>query len=386
MKKILFVGGGSGGHILPLIGVATVLKSKKPDWKMSALCEKSGVLSDILEKSDVFNGKTYKIFAGKFRRYHGEGWRQILDLKTMFFNLRDAIYTLLGLVQSFFYLLFNRPDFIFLKGGFVSVPIGLCAALLRIPYSTHDSDILPGLANRIVSRWAKMHFVGMPAELYNYPQNKTFFVGVPLQQEYVDSSIEKFAEYRSDFAIEKDEMVLFITGGGLGAQRLNNDVVSVSKNLLEKVKTLKIYHQSGRGNEQKLSSEYDNILPKDLRGRVFVTDGFITDMWRYYGASDVVLTRAGATNMAECAALSKPTVVVPNPYLTGGHQLHNADTLKSLGAIKVVHEGQVRELEDTLVEILTNRAVRIDMSKNISEIAVKNSAEVVANKLIEAVI
>ena len=113
-----------------------------------------------------------------------------------------------------------------------------------------------------------------------------------------------------------------------------------------------------------------------------VTEGFIPDMWRYYGASDVVLTRAGATNMAECAALNRPTVVMPNPLLTGGHQLHNAAKLESIGAIQVVHEGNLDELAFTLKQLLTDINAREQLSGAIAKMAKIHAAQDIALEII----
>src|SRR5690606_12676531 len=125
----------------------------------------------------------------------------------------------------------HRPDALFVKGGFVGVPLGLAAAMLKIPYITHDSDAVPGLANRLIARWAKAHAVAMPKEAYGYPANKTFHVGTPIASVYEPVTADRQARYKKSFGLPKTAKVLLVTGGGLGAKRLNVAVAKVAKTL-----------------------------------------------------------------------------------------------------------------------------------------------------------
>jgi UDP-N-acetylglucosamine--N-acetylmuramyl-(pentapeptide) pyrophosphoryl-undecaprenol N-acetylglucosamine transferase len=176
---IVVTGAGSGGHITPVLAVAHELKKQQEDIRIVYIGQKGDSLADV-PAADQNIDEVFLIQAGKLRRYHGEGWRQLLDLPTMWKNIRDAGRVVVGLFQSFNLLRKIRPEVIFIKGGFVGVPVGLAAAVLRIPYITHDSDALPGLANRIIAPWAKKHAVGLPKEVYSYPPDKTITVGVPL--------------------------------------------------------------------------------------------------------------------------------------------------------------------------------------------------------------
>src|SRR5207253_4160634 len=112
------------------------------------------------------------------------GWKNLIDIPMMLKNLRDAFRVVIGMWQSYRLLKKLKPSVIFIKGGFVGVPVGLAAAKRKIPYVTHDSDVLPGLANHIIARWASAHAVAMPKQLYHYPQDKTYTVGVPVSGEY----------------------------------------------------------------------------------------------------------------------------------------------------------------------------------------------------------
>jgi UDP-N-acetylglucosamine--N-acetylmuramyl-(pentapeptide) pyrophosphoryl-undecaprenol N-acetylglucosamine transferase len=181
--RIVMTGGGSGGHITPILAIAHQLKLLRPDCQIIYIGQKGDSLGDIPAQDSNID-QTYTVRAGKLRRYHGEGLRQLFDLPTVGKNARDVGYVVAGLGQSYRLLRRLQPDVLFVKGGFVGVPVGLAAAKLGIPYITHDSDALPGLANRIIARWAALHAVALPKEVYHYPAANTVTVGVPISHEF----------------------------------------------------------------------------------------------------------------------------------------------------------------------------------------------------------
>lgn len=328
----------------------------------------------------------YLVRAGKFRRYHGEGFRQLLDLKTMAKNIRDAVWVLIGLFQSYRLLGRIKPDVIFIKGGFVGVPVGLSAAARRIPYITHDSDALPGLANRIVAPWARMHTVALPKEVYTYPADKMVTVGVPLAHHYKPLTIAQVQAAREQIGLPKNGKVLLVTGGGLGAQRLNHALAACAPELLDRYKDLTILQIAGRANEAVLRKKYQKDLTPQQQERIRIR-GFVTNLHLYSGAADVVLTRAGATSIAEFAAQHKACVVVPNPLLTGGHQLKNAKVLADRKAIKLVSEDKLAHdhhaLMPPLVELFDNPGRAEQLGERLGEFAHKDSAKQLAMVLLE---
>lgn len=326
------------------------------------------------------------IRAGKLRRYHGEGLKQLLDLKTMAKNIRDAIWVMIGLWQSFWLLKKLRPEVIFIKGGFVGVPVGLTAALLRIPYVTHDSDALPGLANRIVAPWARKHTVALPKEVYAYPAEKTVTVGVPLLHNFKPFSPVEVREARKQLGLPQDAKVLLVTGGGLGAQRLNAAVASCVPELFGRYDNLHIVQIAGRANEAELRQQYQHELPAAQQARIQVK-GFITNLYLYSGAADVVVTRAGATSIAEFAAQHKACVVVPNPVLTSGHQLKNAKVLADRKAVRLVDETTLQHdshaLMPPLVDLLDHPDKARALGERLGEFAFGDSAKHLAMVLLE---
>jgi UDP-N-acetylglucosamine--N-acetylmuramyl-(pentapeptide) pyrophosphoryl-undecaprenol N-acetylglucosamine transferase len=321
--------------------------------------------------------------AGKFRRYHGEGLKQVLDVKTMGLNMRDAFRVLRGYWQSYKLLKMLQPDCVFIKGGFVGVPVGLAAAQLHIPYITHDSDAIPGLANRIIAKWATLHTVALPKEVYHYPAEKTRTVGVPVHANYQPVDAAAQAAYKHDLKLEQFSQVVLITGGGLGARRLNDAVANIVLKLLTDFPELAIIQSVGRGNETAILERYHKILNQEQQSRVAV-QGYMPDLYRFSGAADVIVTRAGATTLAEFAVQHKACVVVPNPILTGGHQLKNAEYLAAQGAIEIVHEGALSyDLYPALSKLLRDTDKQQALQAKLAAFAVPDSARQLAMVLLD---
>lgn len=339
MKTIVLTGGGSGGHITPILAVAHELKQADPRVRLVYIGQTGDGLGDI-PAADPNIDEVFTVRAGKFRRYYGQGWKQLLDVKTNLKNIRDVFFVLTGLFQSWRLLRRLRPEVIFIKGGFVGVPVGLAAAWLKIPFITHDSDIIPGLANRIIARWAKLHAVAMPKERYSYPADKTVTVGVPLVQHFVPVTANLKRKYRTEIDVPLNAKLLFIIGGGLGSQGVNRAVAEAVPHLLSEFRDLRVVHGVGRANQADMEQLYDDELTTAQRSRVTV-HGYLMDVFRYSGAADVVITRAGATNLAEFALQGKACLVVPAAFLTGGQQLKNARYLSDEGAIALLPQDEL---------------------------------------------
>jgi UDP-N-acetylglucosamine--N-acetylmuramyl-(pentapeptide) pyrophosphoryl-undecaprenol N-acetylglucosamine transferase len=368
---IVVTGGGSGGHITPLLAVAADLKRIQPAARLIYIGQKGDKLADI-PSQDPNIDETYFVRAGKFRRFHNEGFRQLLDVPTFLKNCRDFFYVLIGLAQSRSLLKKLHPNIIFVKGGFIGVPVGLAAAQLKIPYITHDSDAIPGLANRIIARWAKLHAVALPKDIYSYPADKTVTTGIPLQSSFVPVTDKLIAQYRQEINIPLQAKLLFVIGGGLGAQRVNSAVAAALPHLLSEFSDLYVVQSAGRANEAELNQFYaDNLSPAE-QGRVRVF-GYLNDVYRYSGAADLVVTRAGATNLAEFSLQGKACIVIPNPFLTAGHQLKNAQYLADRQAAVILSENDLiddpNRLAKQINQLLRAPADRQKLAANLAKFA-----------------
>lgn len=377
-KRIILTGGGTGGHITPLVAVAHEIKQLDPDTHIIYIGERNAKYAELIANNPDFD-EVRAIFAGKFRRYHGESWvTRLLDIKTLLLNLRDLFLFIIGTMQALLLVKRLGPDNILLKGGFVGVPVGLAAAFWKKRFITHDSDTVPGLANRIVARWAHLHATGMPAEFYTYPQESTRYVGVLVGHMYEYVTPEKQAAYKTELGLPKDASVLLVTGGSGGAMAINQAVRAVIDDLLNDFPHLHVVHQVGIGK----GVIYDGYSHERLQ--VFE---LLNPMHVYTGASDVVVTRAGANTMAELGVQGKACIVVPNPLLTGGHQLKNAEVWEAKQAAAILGEADmVAEpvlLRKRVARLLDSPQERADLGANLRGLTVTDAAHKLALILLD---
>ncbi len=320
------------------------------------------------------------IASGKLRRYHHLNlWQHIMWPSLMWQNLKDIFKVAGGFFQSFWKLIWWRPDVIFTKGGFVCLPVGMAAHILRIPLVIHDSDAHPGLTNRILSRWATKIATGAPLEYYNYPASKTEYVGIPVNEAFKPFTKEQQLSLKRQWGVDSNKPLTVVTGGGLGATRLNNLTLEVLDKLQQYTSVILV---SGAGH-------YDELRERTKDTKNFKLHKFISNMHELLGAADVVVTRAGATTILELAALEKPTILVPNAALTGGHQLKNAAVYEEAQVAVVLDEDAAIDNPSLYVKAvanyLTDTKTTQAMAKRFGTFAKPNAAKDMATLILSAV-
>lgn len=383
--RIVVTGGGTAGHVKPILAVTSEIKRLSPDSEVTFIRQIGDQGTYDLLASDEASSidKINAIPAGKFRRYYGVPWqKQAIDIPMQLKNIRDGIFFLMGLVASFFLLLFNRPDAVFVKGGYVGLPVGLAAKLLKIPLVIHESDSHMGLTNRTLSKYAAAVGVGMPEQYYSLGNVETSFVGVPVGSEYHKVSAEEQAKYKKEIGLEPEDLLIMITGGSHGAERINQIAVGVCRTLISKAY---VVHQAGRETYNETKKDLETNLPDNESNR-YIIEPFIDDMYKYLGAADVVVSRVGMTSMAELAILAKPVVLIPNPKLVYGHQLKNAEVYKNSKAAIVVDEEEATEtpsvLADQVRALLDSADERQELSNNLHQLAKPEAAKDIAKLII----
>jgi UDP-N-acetylglucosamine--N-acetylmuramyl-(pentapeptide) pyrophosphoryl-undecaprenol N-acetylglucosamine transferase len=379
--KVLLSGGGTAGHTTPLIAVAKELVRLEPSTQLFFLGQKNDKSATVIQQSDLeIDFST--VHAGKFRRYSTLSLtRQVFNIGPNLQNARDFLYVLMGFVESFFYLLFHRPDVIFFKGGYVVVPIGYAARVLRIPYITHDSDSVPGLANRLIAKGARYNAVASESVKY-YPADKSVAVGIPISQDYFDKDLTNLATARAEIGCPEGAKMLFVYLGTQGAKKIDDLLDEQISTLLHTHPDLHVFHVFGRLNESTIDKRY-NTLTAEQELRVYKLT-FVSNAHSYIAAADLILARAGATTMAEFAAIGRACVIIPADQLTGGHQVKNALLLEKIGAISVVRESDMHNgLISVLSNLLGNKSAREGFASHLKSTVVPDSAERIARLLIK---
>jgi UDP-N-acetylglucosamine--N-acetylmuramyl-(pentapeptide) pyrophosphoryl-undecaprenol N-acetylglucosamine transferase len=379
--KILVVGGGSGGHVTPVVAVIREIKRIHPRAKIRFWCDRkfaaqARAIIGHFDKPIPF----HTIFAGKLRRYHHMTvTQQLMWPSLVWLNIRDAFLVGIGFLQSVVKLVLWRPDVIFTKGGYVCLPVGIAARLLHIPIVIHDSDAYPGLTNRILSKWAVAIATGAPLEYYSYPIAKTRYVGIPIAPEFHEFTNAERQEAKKQWGVNPNKPLIVVTGGGLGAIRINNAVI-LSLNKLLKLGSLILV--SGAGQYDELRS----IVPPNSDS--FQLHPFISkDIASLFGAADVVVTRAGATTILELATSVRPTILIPNAKLTGGHQLKNAAVYAEKGACLTIDEDAMVDNPQVLVsaihDVLSDPKNANEMAQRLALFACPNAASDMAEMILE---
>lgn len=352
------------------------MKQQKAGLKIVAVIDKTTSFGGLLDDSPDID-RVVRISAGKLRRYPNQSFLETLfDIKTILLNLRDMVRVGIGLFEALRLIKKEQPARIFVKGGFVAVPVGIAAHLKKIPFITHDSDAEPGLANRLIARWAERHLVGMPVQLYSYPPDKTEQVGIPVGKDFGPISNKKQQELKEQLGIPVTSQLVLVTGGSQGATALNQIISKVLDDVLARNPKLHIIHQTGN-NQSNLQADTNR----------YTKVAFIPAMHVYTGAADVVVTRAGSF-MAELAIQSKPAVVIPAPHLAGGHQVKNANGLSDASAAVVIEEVKAQDKPQLLIEsitrLLTDKKYAIELGTNLHKQYPSNAAKKIAEAILKA--
>ena len=383
--RILAAGGGSGGHVTPVVAVLHEIRQARPDVEVRFWCDKGFEAQSKTIMTEYDPGiRVDTIISGKLRRYNKLPLlEQLMRVRTIVWpNIRDGFKVTAGIVQSFFKLIAWRPDVVFAKGGFVCLPVGIAARLLRIPLIIHDSDAHPGLTNRLLSRWATQILTGAPLEYYKYPASKTHYVGIPINVDLADPTMSA-EERKKQLDINPNKPLVFCTGGGLGAARINEAVIANLETLLPHTSVVIV---TGQKNYQ----ETVDKTPKDtLQRDDLKIYPFLSGLAEHFAAADVVITRAGMTTMYELAALGRPTIVIPNAHLTGGHQIKNASVYSDAGAAIVLDEDELVEnpaiLAENVIRLVSHPELKQQLSDSILKLAKPDAAKETAKIILQAV-
>jgi UDP-N-acetylglucosamine--N-acetylmuramyl-(pentapeptide) pyrophosphoryl-undecaprenol N-acetylglucosamine transferase len=318
--RILFTGGGSGGHIFPILAI------KKTFFEKGFSFYYLGPDSFARENFTNQGIKTNFIQAGKLRRYFS------LEIPL------DLLKTFFGILQSFWYLFLIMPDVVFSKGGYGSFPIVFVARIYRIPVVLHESDSAPGLANRILARFAQKIILSFPGSETYFPKHKEklVLIGNPIREELTQGDKIKGKEI---FRIVSGKPIILILGGSQGAQKINEIVLYTLPRLLQLVE---IIHIAGDKNARAVVDESLKILkPYENLKQYYHLLPFLNaeELKHAYAVADLIINRAGSGGIFEIAACGKASILIPLPSAASDHQRKNAhDFAQTNGAVVLEQE------------------------------------------------
>lgn len=330
--KILFTGGGTGGHIFPIIAIIREIKKipldeEKPEPKVFYYLganDKSGS-AWLLREEGV---KVKIILTGKIRRYFSP--LAVLE------NIIDVLIKIpLGILQAFWHLFFWAPDIIFSKGGSGSLPVIIAGWFLQIPIFLHESDVVPGFTNRLAARFALEVFVSFP-KTKGFPPEKMLVVGNPIREELLYGLAQ---EGQKLFQLTGEKPVILILGGSQGAKQINDLVLNI---LPEWLKNFELIHIAGPQHYKMIKREAEVVLRPELKKYYHPMDFLSEDQLKHaYSSCHFIISRAGAGGIFEIAALGKPSILIPLPEAAQNHQLKNAYALTEAEGALVIEKANL---------------------------------------------
>jgi len=352
MKRIILTGGGTAGHVTP--NIALLPRLRELNYDIQYIGSYTGIEKELIEQEGI---PYYAISTGKLRRY--------FSLK----NFTDPFRVVKGMSEARKLVKLLQPDVIFSKGGFVAVPVVLAGRHLKVPVIIHESDMTPGLANRISMRAATKICCNFPETMDALPKDKAVLTGQPIRQELLNGDKYKALNF---LHFNTDKPVILVTGGSLGAAAVNEAIRRVLPELL---KPYQVVHLCGKG---KLDASLDH-LPG------YAQYEYIKDELKdLFALADIVVSRAGANAICELLALHKPNLLIPlSANASRGDQILNARSFEKQGFSMVLEEEDITDdvLLSKINELYENRESYIDTMKHSNQ---QNSIDTIID-LIESV-
>jgi len=370
--RILLLGGGTGGHVYPLIAVANALKEKS---QQTGVPLELMVLGEgkFMEKAATEAELNFKsILAGKLRRYFSP------------LTILDIFKIPIGFFQSLWHIFWFMPDVVFAKGGYASMPGAFVSKLFFIPLFIHESDSVPGLANRILDKMAKTVFISFKSSEKYFKAGKTVLTGNPVRKELMmgDRMVA-----RAKFTLNPNLKTILVAGGSQGAQKINRIILD---SLVLLVKDFQIIHQCGESQFQSVKTESEKIIKEGqgeyadaVKANYKLYPFFdARDMALAYAAADVIISRAGASNLSEIAMLGKPVIIIPITNSSSGHQMTNTLEFSKYGGVMIEEDNLTPHIIISQINNLLEPEKYNSISEKLKTFAIPDAAEKIALMLL----
>jgi len=367
--KIVFTGGGTGGHFYPLIAVAEEIHEIVRERKFLPP-SLYYVAPDPYDERLLFENEIEfrQSPAGKMRRYFS------------LLNITDSFKSFFGVMKTLLQLFSIFPDVVFSKGGFSSFPTVTAARILGIPVVIHESDAKPGRANLLASRHARAVAISYPEAAQYFPADKVALVGNPVRRQLRTLQKEGAQEF---LKLEGGTPVILILGGSQGSLRINDIVLEALPQLLERYQVI---HQTGEKHFKSVEETSRVILEKSPYANRYRPFPYLNELALRMsaGISDLIISRAGSGNIFEAATWGKPTILIPIPEDVSHDQRTNAFSYARSGAAVVIEEVNLSPhlLASEVNRLMDNQGIRVEMSKAALTFARPDAARKIAEELI----
>jgi len=328
--KMLIAGGGTGGHLFPALALAKELRNISPAARITFVGTARGLEARVIPKEG------YDI---RFIRSEG------LVGKGIFKTMRACFRIPASLKDSYHILKDIKPDLVLGVGGYSSGPVVLCAKMMGVPTIIHEQNTIPGLANKILGTFVDTVAVTYHESIKNFPANKTYLTGNPIRADILKGSRDRGYE---NFSLDRNRFTIFVFGGSSGSSSINKAVAEALVYLEPLKDHIQFLHQTG---ERECDSVKEVYRSRQFSGTVIP---FAYEMADAYAVADLIISRSGATTLAELTACGKAAILVPYPHAAANHQEINARKLWDIGAAKMILEKDLngKTLSDLIKHLL----------------------------------
>jgi len=355
VKRVMFCGGGTGGHLFPGIAIAMAVRKRSPECAILFVGTRRGLEEATLPR-----------YGFDFRPVKSAGFKNLGLLKKLkaLLILPAGILEGLGLIKAF------RPQVVIGLGSYSALPVMIAAILKRIHCAIQEQNSLPGLTNRLLAPFVHRIFTAFKETLSTFPRKKTLVTGNPVR--------EGLCAGRQAVSPNAGETLL-VLGGSLGAHFINERCIACLPSLLRRFPDLALHLQTGHHDYAAASAAFK---PFGTRVRV---SAFIEDMNQAYGEATLVVARAGATTLAELAVCGIPAILIPFPYAANDHQTVNARAFSNKNAAILLPQSQASgpRFEETIAALLEDKEKRQTLAKNMRSAGRPGAADAIAEALFD---
>ena len=361
--KILISGGGSGGHVFPAIAIANALKEKHPDTHFLFVGAKDKIEMEKVPKAG----------------YEIEGlWISGFHRKLTLRNLMFPIKVLTSLWKASRILNRFKPDVVVGVGGFASGPVLKMATRKNYPTLIQEQNSYPGLTNRLLAKDVDKICVAYDGLDRFFPAEKIVKTGNPVRQDFLQKEVDKKEAYQY-FGLDGDKKTIFMFGGSLGAQSMN-EAMAANALLLKKNPNVQVLWQVGKLYYERFQDGEVALLPNvQIRS-------FVDRMDLAYAIADVMICRAGAMTIAELCLVGKPAIFIPSPNVAEDHQTANAKALSGNNAAVLIKDKEAKkQIIEKALEVLDDEILSQKLSQNIRQLAIANASDRIALEVLQLV-
>lgn len=355
--KIVIAGGGTGGHLFPGIAVAEEIKERHASADVVFIGTEYGIEASVVPAEG---------YAIKFIRAEG------FVGKSFARKMRAGIKTFFSVLDSYRLIKELRPDIVIGAGGYASFGPVFAGHMMSVPTLIMEQNSVPGLANRVLGRLADVVCVTYHQSVSFFPRYRTYITGNPVRRRIISGSRE--TAYKL-FSLERDKFTVLVFGGSSGARRLNSALCGAFNYLTDIKERIQFLHQTGRADYETVRETYRKW---GFRGTVAA---FINEMPEAYAAADIIVSRAGATTLAEITAVGKAAILIPYPFAAENHQDLNAQKLAEMGAARTIPDNELdgETLGRQIRDLYDNNSIRLEMQRASKSLGKADAAQRVSD-------